>query len=192
MRRFEAGLVLACLAFLGAAGCSERNPTAPAAVIAPGLTPLANREDRPRSEVPDLDDVARFVGRIKATSHVSAQIGPEGGTVRNGDFQIIVPAGAVSRSTLFMIRIPNDQPGKHHAVAEMLPHNVTFAVPVTVILPIEDTQSAGTGAHVMWWNSYEWVKLETTPTADGRIQAQTRHLSYWATQKCSGYTVAGG
>lgn len=123
---------------------------------------------------------------------VSAFIDETGGSLRLGDFEIIVPAGAVSGKTRFAIMMP--PPGhSDRAFAEFLPHNLEFAVPVTIRLPFSATNAAP-GAPVTWWsqNGKSWVDQPTSATADGRIEAQVNHFSFYATRLRSGITIAGG
>jgi hypothetical protein len=134
------------------------------------------------------------MGGRSGPESVTALIGPAGGHVRLGDFEIIVPARAVSQETVFSIKLP---PANRRAlaVAEFAPHNVRFNVPVTVILPFRNVRGTRDDARVMWWSTKRerWIALPTQRTADGRISAQTKHLSFWASgDESGGLTTAGG
>lgn len=123
---------------------------------------------------------------------VSAFIDESGGTLRLGDFEIVVPAGAVDRSTRFAILLPPPGQGDR-AFAEFLPHNQEFAVPVTIRLPYAITD-AQPGAPITWWSQSgkAWVDQPSAATADGRIEAQVDHFSFYGTRSRSGITIAGG
>jgi hypothetical protein len=121
-----------------------------------------------------------------------AWIGPEGGSVRILDFEIVVPAGAVSSRTRFGIRLPVDPWQSKHAVAEFTPHNVTFAVPVTLRLPYSGTTAEGTASRVLWWSGSDWVPFDTE-VVDGRLETTTSHFSLYGTEEPSrGITPLGG
>jgi hypothetical protein len=141
----------------------------------------------------DLSAIARY--RSASVQHgaqtVSAVIGPQGGSLRLGDFEMIVPAGAVTSATRFSIMTFPENNRKKHAAASFLPHR-TFNKAITLRVPLNSTQSAGdTGAHVMWWNGNAWTPLPTTPTSDGRLETKTMHFSMYGTQ-FRGFTLVGG
>lgn len=145
----------------------------------------------------DLCSIAEFDTTVMLTGAriVSAFIDSAGGSLRIGDFEIVVPAGAVQKNTRFSIKLPpaNSNSASKRALAEFAPHNVTFAVPVTIRLPLEAT-NADADAPVTWWspNGKEWVDQPTTATTDGRIEAQVDHFSYYGTRLRRGITIAGG
>ena len=142
----------------------------------------------------DLCTVAQYLPGAPTPGRqmVSAFIDETGGSLRLGDFEIIVPAGAVTGKTRFAIMLPPPGHGDR-AFAEFLPHNLDFAVPVTIRLPFSATNAAP-GAPVTWWsqNGKSWVDQPTSATADGRIEAQVSHFSFYATRLRSGITIAGG
>jgi hypothetical protein len=195
----RASLLLA-LAVLG--GCADQ-PTAPA----PGLQEQPQYswgEDRRWWNPHDDDDAdndgefdadLRWIAKYKTppapapVDHM--MIGPEGGSLRVGDFEIIVPAGAVSRRVNFRILLPRDPRQAQRAVASFGPH-MYFKKPVTIRLPAANTEVIGT-PYVMWWSGRFWVPLFTRPTSDGRIEAQVWHFSLYGTSLWSrGWTMAGG
>jgi hypothetical protein len=119
-------------------------------------------------------------------------IGPEGGRLSLGQFEVIVPAGAVSKFTLFSIRIPVELSTSEFVRAEFGPHQ-QFAVPVTIRLPLRGTTAENSPAHILWWNGYEWEPFATTLTDDGRIETQTPHFSEFGTEDPSkGIILVGG
>jgi hypothetical protein len=136
-------------------------------------------------ELPDEDDLdilAKFTrGHSQGSPLVNESIGPEGGSVSLGDFEIIVPPGAVPNYTLFQIRRPRDPKTARRVVAGFRPHAREFLLPVTVRFPLVDTDLANDPeAAVVWWNGEDWIELVTTVIEGGRrLEAQTTHLSAW-------------
>ena len=170
----------------------------PAPVTAPASAMPAGADDAldyPADDViPVLDSVARYTagGPGNAAQLAAVWIGPEGGTIRLNDFEVVVPPGAVDRDMRFVIRILPEPARDAHAWASFSPHNHRFNVPVTLRVPFRATESAGsTDAHVLWWNDTTWVELPTTQTEDGRLETQTDHFSMYATQR-RGITMVGG
>ncbi len=123
---------------------------------------------------------------------VSEFIDENGGSLRLGDFEIVVPAGAVSSRTRFAIMLPPPGHGDR-AYAEFLPHNQEFALPVTIRLPHAITDAAA-DAPITWWsqNGKTWIDQASTITTDGRVEAQVGHFSFYGTRARSGITIAGG
>lgn len=142
----------------------------------------------------DVCAIARYLPNAPSPGRqmVSAFIDENGGSLRLGDFEIIVPAGAVDRPTRFAIMLPPPGHGDR-AYAEFRPHNQQFAVPVTIRLPHAITD-AEPGAPVTWWsqNGKTWVDQPTTTTTDGRIETQVDHFSFYGTRALTGITIAGG
>jgi hypothetical protein len=173
MNRFTHAAV-AGLVVLGAASCSDG--------------PVSSRSglDRPQlsSQGGDLTKLAKYIdGRPKIMLGISAAtIGPAGGRLKLQDFEVIVPAGAVSTPTRFTIRMPADPTGSEYVYAEFSPHGYTFGAPLTLILPYKGTTSEGSTVHVMWNDAGTWVPFETSLTADGRIQTKTNHFSEYGTE----------
>lgn len=129
-----------------------------------------------------LDPLGRFAGPQRPEPDVAVEtIGPEGGTVRLGDFEIEVPAGAVTKNTLFMIRRPVDRRSRARVVAELRPHRVSFERPVIVRMPLRGTSLAGEpGATVVRFDGDRWSDVATRIVEDGaRLETRTRHLSFW-------------
>lgn len=144
--------------------------------------------------IPDLDSVARYTSErtSNGVEMASVRIGPEGGSIRLHDFEVVVPPGAVDREITFRIRILPEPAQKKHAWASFSPHNHQFNVPVTLRVPFQATESAGApDTHVLWWNTNTWIELPTTLTPDGRLETQTDHFSKYATQR-RGITMVGG
>jgi hypothetical protein len=143
---------------------------------------------------PDVSGIAVYEGGAPQITigWAMAWIGAEGGTLRLLDFEIVVPPGAVSTRTRFSIRLPVDPHARAHAMAEFLPHNVTFAVPVTLRLPYAGTTAENSDARVLWWSGSAWVPF-ATELVDGRLQSTTTHFSTYGTEATSrGITPLGG
>ena len=175
-------LFAACAVLIGTA-CADAEPMAPAD-IAPAFDGSGI----------DVAPIARFNTQPNVLVGMAWKwIGPEGGSLRLLDFEVVVPQGAVATSTRFTIRLPVDPKAVDHAFAEFGPHGTTFAKPVVVRTPLEGTTAEGTTPRVLWWNGSEWMPFETVVTADGRIETLTTHFSTYGTEDSSrGITVAGG
>lgn len=167
---------------LAVVGCGDQAPTEPAqprrfSAVANSFDPLA----RYQNAGPQI--TIGFAMRF---------IGPQGGRLSLAGFEVIVPPGAVSKYTLFSIRIPVELTTSEFVRAEFGPHQ-RFAVPVTIRLPLRGTTAENTPAHILWWNGYEWEPFPTTSTDDGRIETQTPHFSEFGTEDPSkGIILVGG
>jgi hypothetical protein len=162
--------------------CGDQAPSEPPAT--PQFSASANK----------FDQLARYQsGALQLTIGFAKKfIGPQGGRLSFAGFEVIVPPGAVSKSTLFSIRLPVDLSSSEFVRAEFGPHQ-QFAVPVTIKLPLRGTTAENTPAHILWWNGYTWEPFPTTQTADGRIQTQTSHFSEFGTEDPSkGIILIGG
>jgi hypothetical protein len=141
-----------------------------------------------------LDQLARYrSGPLQITIGLALKtIGPQGGRIALGGFEVIVPPGAVSKFTRFSIRLPVDPHASEFVRAQFGPHQ-SFAMPLTIRLPLRGTTAENTEAHVLWWNGTDWEAFPTTPTADGRIETQTSHFSEFGTEDPSkGIILIGG
>lgn len=143
-------------------------------------------------EIPgDLDALASFLWPdTRGATIVNESIGPEGGSVRLGDFEIVVPAGAVDSNTNFQIRLPPES-HRDRVWAEFRPHNRSFNVPVLLRLPHAGTD-AEAGAPALWWNGSAWEALITTPLNDGRVETSVDHFSVYGVSRVRGFTLPGG
>lgn len=194
------------MALLMAGACSDQ----PTEVQAPVVTPQhdwnfgewqADRDEdggdgefdnNSGDQQPDLRFIAKFRTRPAPPDPLldHAMIGPEGGSLRVGDFEIIVPAGAVDRPKNFSIRVPTDPRLAIKAYAEFGPH-MHFNKPVTIRLPAASTEVVGQ-PYVLWWAGSFWWPLSTTATSDGRIEAKVDHFSIYGTSAFSkGITPLG-
>jgi hypothetical protein len=189
-------LVLAVSAVSFTAGCSDTGTpvdAAPARMTRTGTTTTTTSTDFVAEG--NLDILARFRVKPQITiAWAKAWIGPEGGRVDFQGFTIVVPAGAVDKVTMFTIRLPVDPNGSERVVAEFGPHNVPFAKPVTIGLPVRGTTVEGnTAAHVVWWDG-AWVNMGGGLSADGsQILTQTPHFSqYGLTAERGGTLSASG
>jgi hypothetical protein len=187
MNRVTRVAVAALLLF--SAACGDEPVTPSTASVRPQLA---------TAQGGDLTKLARWSdgGPNILFGFAMKSIGSAGGTIKLAGFEVIVPAGAVLKPTNFTIKLPADPSGSRYVWAEFGPHNQTFAVPVTLVLPYRGTTSEGsdTAVHVMWNDGGTWVKFETSVTADGRIQTNTNHFSEYGTEETEparGITLAG-
>ncbi|HEU0052261.1 MAG TPA: hypothetical protein VFQ39_03745 [Longimicrobium sp.] len=130
------------------------------------------------------DIIARFRQRPQTTTGwAKAWIGPRGGRMDFLGFSVIVPAGAVDRTTMFSIQVPLDRTGTGRVMAEFGPHNVRFAVPVTVEFPFANTSIEGSASPtVVWWTDAGWVEMGASVTPDGKkLRMSTPHFSTYGT-----------
>ena len=188
-------LAVAATAVSLTAGCSDAGTpvdAAPARMARAGTTTTASTDFVASGS---LDILARFRVKPQITiAWAKAWIGPEGGRVDFQGFTIVVPAGAVDKVTMFTIRLPVDPNGSERVVAEFGPHNVAFAKPVTIGLPVRGTTVEGNAyAHVVWWDD-AWVNMGGVLSADGsQVFTQTPHFSeYGVTAERGGSLTASG
>jgi hypothetical protein len=187
VRRVALALTVAAVSL--AAGCADVRDTA-VVPTAPDIGPAFST----KAEVASL---ARFNVRPQITiAWARKWIGPEGGRLDFHGFAIDVPAGAVSRTTQFSIRLPVTTDGSDHVIAEFGPHNTTFAEPLTIELPYRGTTIEGSAsATVVWWNE-GWVDMGGSVTADGeRLSTTTDHFSTYGTTddaRGPGVSTSGG
>ena len=171
-----------------ATGCSEGSPTQPEARYA---LEEANTELLVESLV-DVTRIASYrLGPASSTSIVS-WIGPQGGTLRLLDIEIVVPPGAVTAPTRFRIKLPGDPKKLKYAFAEFQPHDVRFLAPVTLRLPYRGTTAEGFTPGVIWWSGTSWIPYPTTLRPDGRVETTTDHFSFFGTLLDIGITPVGG
>ena len=187
-------LAVAATAVSLTAGCSEAGTPVDAspARLTRGATTTTATTTSDFTATGNLDIIAKFRVKPQITiAWAKAWIGPAGGRLDFQGFTIVVPPGAVDKVTLFSIRLPVDPSGSERVVAEFEPHNVPFAVPVTIGLPYRGTTIEGsTSAHVVWWNG-AWVDMGGTVSADGsQILTQTPHFSEYGTTDQRGGTLS--
>jgi hypothetical protein len=187
VRRVALALTVAAVSLT--AGCADVRDTA-VVPTAPDIGPAFNTQA-------DMTVLARFQNRPQITiAWARKWIGPEGGRLDFQGFAIEVPAGAVSRTTQFSIRLPVSPNGADHVVAEFGPHNTRFAKPLTIEFPYRGTTIEGSAsATVVWWND-GWVDMGGTVTADGaRLTTTTDHFSTYGTTdegRIGGVSASGG
>jgi hypothetical protein len=179
------------------AGCTDGTPVSPRTAAPAALAARSNPSSTTTATLTapesSIDVLARFRQKPQVTiAWAKAWIGPEGGRVDFVGFTIIVPAGAVDKVTMFTIKLPVDPNGSEHVVAELGPHNTTFAKPITIGLPYRGTTVEGAPAMVVWWND-GWVNTGGTVSADGaQIFTQTSHFSEWGLAPSRGTLTASG
>ena len=183
VRAARVAAVLSLALFAGVTGCDTLTDAAP-------LDPQFST-----AGTADLNRIAVYKsGAPQLTvAWAMAWIGPAGGSVRILDFEVVVPQGALSKTTRIAIRLPVDPWAAEHAVAQFEPHGIQFAKPVTLRLPYAGTSADGTNASIMWWNGSAWVKFASVVLPDGRIETTTTHFSEYGTEEPSrGITPLGG
>jgi hypothetical protein len=173
--------------------CSGEPTTAPEPIAAPQASWNSGSNYSWFDADPDLQWIAKFRTQPAPPDPLNARknIGPAGGSLRVGDFEIIVPPGAVDRQVNFRIKVPTDPRQSIRAFAEFEPHMV-FRKPVTIRLPAAATEVNGT-PWAMWWSGFFWLPLPTRSTNDGRIEADVWHFSVYGTSRfAKGITTLGG
>jgi hypothetical protein len=120
---------------------------------------------------------------------VSATISPSGGTLASADgsLKIVVPAGAVSSSTVLTLTpIANTAHGAVGGAFRLGPEGTTFAVPVLLTFKAPDkyppgTSIAGVGVEYQdrlgFWHKVDVVSRSTSLNT---ISVSTNHFSDWA------------
>jgi hypothetical protein len=176
------GISLALFLAFAGAGCADvQQPT------------LSTAEPAgPSLSASDMNTLAKFQKKPQITiAWAKKWIGPEGGRLDFMGFAIDVPAGAVSKVTMFTVKLPVDPNGSEHVVAEFGPHAVAFARPVSIELPFRGTTLEGTLAPtVVWWNN-GWVNMGGTVTSDGqRLRTSTTHFSTYGTTEARNGAIA--
>jgi hypothetical protein len=162
--------------------CADGGPTVPA----PQFSETAEA-------AVDVSRVALYrTGSPPYGTSATAWIGPQGGTLRLLDIEVVVPPGAVTGATKFRIKLPADPKKAEHALAEFQPHNVTFVKPVTLRMPYRGTSAEGLTPSVIWWNGSSWIRYPTKLLPDGRLETTTSHFSYYGTEREPGITPVGG
>lgn len=175
------------MGMLVAGGCSE------------AATPVGNvsADDQPpafeHTGSPDLDRLATFRTKPSVTiAWAKKWIGPEGGRLDFHGFAIEVPAGTVSRTTMFSIRLPVDPKASERVVAEFGPHGADFPNPIFIEFPYRNTSIESAAPTVLWWNG-AWVNMGGVLTADGaRVRTATTHFSTFGTSADRGGLYVGG
>ncbi len=183
LRRFLTGVV-PVLAL--AAGCAEAG--GPIAGVDRAVPVQARVADETMPRVQNVERVAEYkVAKAKPENlWAKAWIGPAGGAVEYHGFRIVVPAGAVSKVTMFTIALPRE--GTERALAEFGPHNVSFAQPIAIELPYAGTTAEGFSAKALWYDeaANSWVSVGGTLSADGRrVRTSVTHFSKYGTANTS-------
>ena len=190
LSRFLSGVLpmLVLAAACGEAGGPFAGPerAEPVAALAGGETAL---------QLQSVEKVAAYkVARSKPENlWAKAWIGPNGGTLDYYGFRIVVPAGAVSKVTMFTLSLPKE--GTERALAEFGPHNVTFAQPITIEVPYAGTTAEGGAGGVLWFDesANAWTLAGGSITADGlRVRTQVSHFSTYGTADFTGGTSSSG
>ena len=190
LARFLTGVVpmLALVAACGEAG----DPL----MGAERAVPVAARTaDETALRVREVEEVAAYRVRRSRPQNAWAKawIGPAGGRLEFNGFRIVVPAGAVKKTTMFSLALPKE--GTERALAEFGPHNVTFAVPITIELPYAGTTAEGSAPRALWFDesARAWVWVGGALTADGqRVSTSVTHFSLYGAGEPGTVSTTGG
>ncbi|MBO9728957.1 MAG: hypothetical protein J7623_10005 [Chitinophaga sp.] len=138
-----------------------------------------------------LQTTARAVKRPFGTPKGAAivkKIGPEGGSISTADGKIrmIIPPGAVTTSVDFSIQpVTNTLPGTKQPCYRLLPENVSFTKPVTLVFTYNDSDLVGTNINQLSLayqdrEGYFHVVMNTEYNkVQHTLTAQTTHFSDW-------------
>jgi hypothetical protein len=191
-------LVAAAVVVSLTAGCTDADTPVASRTAAPAALAGKNSAERTATNLTapsnSIDVLARFRQKPQITiAWAKAWIGPAGGRVDFVGFTLIVPAGAVAKTTMFTIKLPVDPNGSEHVVAEFGPHNTTFAKPLTIGFPYRGTTIEGDpGAAVVWWNGDAWQNMGGAVSASGsQIFTTTTHFSQFGTAIYRGGVITG-
>jgi hypothetical protein len=185
-------LLLSAVGVLVVAGCTD---VVEPAALSPDLeVPHFSTSAQPGQ----LDILATYSTRPSLTiAWAKKWIGPEGGRLDFQGFSVVVPSGAVSKTTQFSIHLPVDPRSSERVLAKFGPHGATFATPVRIEFPYAGTSIEGsTEARVVWWNpdASAWVDMGGSISPAGRLSTETTHFSEYGTTDGRGgvITASGG
>lgn len=207
--RYAIGLTL--LLALGLAGCSPgarmSDPVSPAAIGGEIELPLPPATPPAGSEGPDTLSTSSHVGRhgssgpsndrpatvafpiTGAVEIDGAVIGPKGGTVKAGNFELDIPEGALESPVAITVSDLSGVTGR--VECELLPHGLQFNTPVELAVKLPE------GVKVEFLTLF-WVVNEGLPTeiwapmptrvesGGGRIVAELTHFSRYAPGQTDG------
>lgn len=121
---------------------------------------------------------------------VEATIGATGGTLTMNDgFTLTVPAGAVAADTVFSVTVVSSPPAladgltRVGRVYELEPSGVTFAVPVTVTMPVPTVDAATEGTLLGLRRSdgdTYWSALDSAEPDATTVSVRTSHFSLFS------------
>ncbi|KIC94388.1 hypothetical protein [Flavihumibacter solisilvae] len=119
---------------------------------------------------------------------VTKTIGEAGGTLEmpGGNIKLVVPQGAVTTPVNFSLQeVQNTLPGSRAQSFRLLPENVDFKSPVTIIYSYEELDMEGTAPGLMYLayqdkDGYYNIAHKTVLDEDTKIlSVQTSHFSDW-------------
>lgn len=110
---------------------------------------------------------------------VSAEIGPEGGTLSIGGATVTIPPGALGSTEAITVRTGSVSPSLsadlHSPVFEFMPHGLEFEVPVIVELPHDGSASP---LQVLWSeDGSSWSRIGATILGSS-ARARVSHFSH--------------
>lgn len=194
-RRVAGALFLGVLV-IGTACSDLGTPTSPESN--PGIAPLQSRTAGigPREAVKRLSPVTGAGSAV-------ATIGPEGGTIRVRDVEVMIPPGALTKKTRIHVIVP----GGPIVRAKFQPEGLQFQKPVRIGFDLSNTTAAGEtdlfGAYFSGnvnGDAIDPVELFEATIVGGQLQFWTDHFSDYApvygrppeTGRGGGHTPAGG
>src|SRR5688500_11788550 len=116
------------VALVLAASCSDQT-SRQEAPLAPQFSQSTYGKDKQKELEPaNVSYLAEYTTDFErpVPGHAHKLIGPEGGSLRVGEYEIVVPPGAVSRPRQFYIALPSDPGYSERAYAHFGPH-IRFA-----------------------------------------------------------------
>ena len=156
----------ALLAVVGVASCTMDSPTAPAPLErhaapitivppAPELDSALGVSLTPQYGLIDglLGTVTRVVGGLLTCeplpfTSASQVIGPAGGTIRFGQHQLTIPAGALDRRVTISVEAPSDTVNS----VRLYPHGLDFDVPARLTLSYDNCGLLASALNVLGLN----------------------------------------
>lgn len=102
---------------------------------------------------------------VSQPAHASADVGPEGGRIDNGDASVDIPTGALDETvhiTVATAEPPSPLPGgfwKQSPITELTPHGQAFSKPITITLDYESGLSS----------SHQVLRLDDASDTDWEI-----------------------
>lgn len=111
----------------------------------------------------------------------AATIGPEGGRLRMGPHELVIPAGALARST----QIDGSVVGGANVAIRFSPHGLRFSQPAVLMLNYAGCAAASRQAvSVVYVDGATSAVLETPPSSDNKpsqfVRASIAHFSVYA------------
>lgn len=170
-------LLIACLA--GAWGCS----THPLGSMAAPVTSVSNPTFINGQQAPNSAGLIGSLlgGLVRLVSNVVD--GVVGGSVSNGNWQVVVPPGAFDGSGTISASVPSGQPAM--VDLSISPAGLNhFDVPVQLTYKLRSLDELANSA-IVWWDPSANVWREVPSTVDSTALTRTAALSHFSTYGCT-------